>query len=319
MIIVGDINATGHPRDHCDYVHPYLRWAEEVTPTVASMLIHKHIAEASDAAIPDFIRDFYSNPSRRWLYHLLHSHAFIDVFRQLHPDRDFAFTCWNTKIAARGTNYGTRIDGIWVVGTLFVSPPAPSLEDNNRLQIISECDILPAVMGSDHCPTYCILDDSSLVPLLLASSSACKASSKAKRSVGGGEPLRQTRLSSFFSVKEPTTRKTSVQGGVEPSPEPAQVQAESPMSLSATDRVAEKRIKKSDASESGKIDASSPLCRGHDEPCKRMRVNKAGPNRGRYFWACARPVMGQDEPILLKGMGSNAVTQYKCDFFAWDG
>lgn len=304
LIIVGDINTTGHPRDHCDYVHPYLRWAEEVTHAAASELIHRHLAEAGRVAIPDPIRDFYSNPSRRWLYRLLHSHAFVDVFRRLHPDRDFAFTCWNTKIAARGTNYGTRIDGIWVVGSLFVSSSAS--EDNGRLQIVSGCDILPAVMGSDHCPVYCILDDSLLMPLLCASASVGMTGNKAKRKAGGSESLRQTRLSSFFGVKEPAEGKACLQRDADHSSQPAQANAESPLSpLPAP----EKRARKADV---------SPLCRGHDEPCKRMRVNKAGPNRGRYFWACARPVMGQDEPLLLKYVGKSAVTQYKCDFFAWD-
>lgn len=31
-----------------------------------------------------------------------------------------------------------------------------------------------------------------------------------------------------------------------------------------------------------------PKC-NHGEPAEKKRVNKAGPNQGRYFWRCARP------------------------------
>ena len=39
---------------------------------------------------------------------------FVDTFRHLHPERKEAFTCWNTKMNCRTTNFGTRIDYILV-------------------------------------------------------------------------------------------------------------------------------------------------------------------------------------------------------------
>ena len=39
---------------------------------------------------------------------------FVDTFRDLHPERKEAFTCWNTKMNCRTTNFGTRIDYILV-------------------------------------------------------------------------------------------------------------------------------------------------------------------------------------------------------------
>ncbi|CAE7774621.1 NEIL3 [Symbiodinium sp. CCMP2592] len=42
-----------------------------------------------------------------------------------------------------------------------------------------------------------------------------------------------------------------------------------------------------------------PLCPGHGEPCREVEVKKEGPNKGRHFFACARP------------------REQQCDFFAW--
>ena len=50
---------------------------------------------------------------------------------------------------------------------------------------------------------------------------------------------------------------------------------------------------------------SAPLCRGHREPCRLMTVKKAGPNKDRQFWKCARPG------------GSKGDKLANCDFFQW--
>ena len=61
---------------------------------------------------------------------------FIDAFRHLHPDRKEAFTCWNTKLNCRSTNYGTRIDYVFV--------------DRALSEFLSECDIHPGVQFNRH-------------------------------------------------------------------------------------------------------------------------------------------------------------------------
>ena len=40
--------------------------------------------------------------------------VFVDSFRHLHFERKEAFTCWNTKMNCRATNFGTRIDYILI-------------------------------------------------------------------------------------------------------------------------------------------------------------------------------------------------------------
>ncbi|XP_050027464.1 DNA-(apurinic or apyrimidinic site) endonuclease 2-like [Dermacentor andersoni] len=121
VVIMGDLNTSHCKIDHCD---------------------------------PSEDEEFYSNPGRQWLNELLLTRegpggpeaikgepekpCFHDTFRALHPTTEKAFTCWNTRLGARQTNYGTRIDYILCSSAL--------------LPFVSSSEILPEVLGSDHCP-----------------------------------------------------------------------------------------------------------------------------------------------------------------------
>ncbi|KAG6883661.1 hypothetical protein C0993_004870 [Termitomyces sp. T159_Od127] len=69
----------------------------------------------------------------------------VDVTRRFWPDRKGMYTCWNTKISARESNYGTRIDYVMVTRGL--------------LPWVKAADIQPHIKGSDHCPVYVDLHD----------------------------------------------------------------------------------------------------------------------------------------------------------------
>ncbi|XP_068608408.1 DNA-(apurinic or apyrimidinic site) endonuclease 2 [Brachionichthys hirsutus] len=133
VIVLGDINTSHRPLDHCD---------------------------PSD---PD---DFDENPGRKWLNGFLlgvgqeeetneeetdkesdemvpsHTGKFVDAFRYFHPSRANAFTCWSTLTGARQTNYGTRIDYIFADCQLV------------HEEQLTAADIMPEVGGSDHCPVW---------------------------------------------------------------------------------------------------------------------------------------------------------------------
>ncbi|KAI9258264.1 Endonuclease/exonuclease/phosphatase [Sporodiniella umbellata] len=84
-------------------------------------------------------QDFKDPPNRRWLDQLLApAGPLIDSTRLHHPHRKGMFTCWNPKTNARPANVGSRIDYI-LLSSRLVSTAA---------------DILPHLMGSDHCPVY---------------------------------------------------------------------------------------------------------------------------------------------------------------------
>ncbi|KAI9464466.1 Endonuclease/exonuclease/phosphatase [Lactarius psammicola] len=111
VVVVGDLNVCAAPIDHCD------------------------------GHLPSNASTFWDHPARVWMRDWLTPHGpLVDVLRLFWPDRKGMYTCWNTKISARETNYGTRIDYVLVT---------PGL-----LPWIKASDIQPSIKGSDHCPVF---------------------------------------------------------------------------------------------------------------------------------------------------------------------
>jgi exodeoxyribonuclease-3 len=76
-------------------------------------------------------------PERAWLDSVIKA-GFVDIFRHLHPGRAGAYTWWSNMPGVRARNIGWRID------YFFITP--------ELLPRVKSAEILPAVMGSDHCP-----------------------------------------------------------------------------------------------------------------------------------------------------------------------
>ena len=74
---------------------------------------------------------------REWMDKLF-SQGWIDIYRQLHPDKKGAYTWWSHRAGVRERNIGWRID-------YFIISP-------ELLKKVKRAEILPDVMGSDHCP-----------------------------------------------------------------------------------------------------------------------------------------------------------------------
>ena len=60
-----------------------------------------------------------------------------------------------------------------------------------------------------------------------------------------------------------------------------------------------------------------PLCTVHQEPSKEFRVNKPGPNKGKAFYLCARPVGPGYDKGRHERLREEVDHQYKCNFFMW--
>ncbi|KAF8488880.1 Endonuclease/exonuclease/phosphatase [Russula emetica] len=121
------------------------------------------------------LQEHVRHPARAWIRDWLEPRGpLIDVLKRFWPDRKGMFTCtchistccdssgtykyhgmvplvrfihsgWNTKVSARETNYGTRIDYVLVT---------PGL-----MPWIKAADIQPSIKGSDHCPIFVDLHD----------------------------------------------------------------------------------------------------------------------------------------------------------------
>uniref|UniRef100_A0A8C8RN91 DNA-(apurinic or apyrimidinic site) endonuclease n=1 Tax=Pelusios castaneus TaxID=367368 RepID=A0A8C8RN91_9SAUR len=113
VVILGDINTSHRPIDHCEPGDP---------------------------------KTFGEHPGRRWLDGFLCAPdgqpgqgLFMDTFRLLHPRQPYAFTCWRTDTGARLTNHGTRLDYVLADRALALGE-------------LQDARVLPEVPGSDHCP-----------------------------------------------------------------------------------------------------------------------------------------------------------------------
>ncbi|KAG0277373.1 Class II abasic (AP) endonuclease [Linnemannia exigua] len=112
VIVMGDMNVIPTELDHCDPE----KWKKECGES-----------------------DFGNTEPRIWFNAFLAPKGpLTDLYRVFHKDERGAFTCWNTKINARPSNYGTRLDYILVT--------------ENLLPWFKSCDRQPQVVGSDHCP-----------------------------------------------------------------------------------------------------------------------------------------------------------------------
>lgn len=141
VIVLGDINSCAAVIDHCE----------------GNIMVARGKAAGLEGE-----EGFWEREYRRWLRDWLQKEdgsggPLVDVVRRFWPDRKGMYTCesllllsllsterpllgWNTKISARETNYGTRIDYILVT---------PGL-----LPWIKAADVQQDIKGSDHCPVF---------------------------------------------------------------------------------------------------------------------------------------------------------------------
>lgn len=60
-----------------------------------------------------------------------------------------------------------------------------------------------------------------------------------------------------------------------------------------------------------------PRCAIHNEPAKELTVNKPGPNKGKNFFICSRPVGPGYDRGRSERLREEVDPQWRCDFFKW--
>lgn len=288
---------------------------------------------------------------RSWFYRLLHEgllakkYGLRDVFRQqLHPKTFNMYTCWSTLMSARGTNHGTRLDGILVAGPLFAihghaNESGKSAADGDRdcdqsVDPIEACDIMPEVMGSDHCPVF--------IDLFLGKGPTFAQPVLPRNLI---THHRQRKLSEFFpapkeKILPERTTVTPTDPGKEdassPLADPAAKRSRKGLTVRVTDFFPPKPAETTDTTAvDAKVSVNyniacpiigapeeseaspgnwrdlfhkprpAPLCKGHGEPCKLNTVSKRGLNQGRKFYSCPRGAGPKEDP------------HSRCNHFEW--
>jgi len=285
VIIVGDMNVSHKQIDHCE---------------------------------PDDLVVFQAHPSRKWLDNFLldsninekelildkssKTNLFIDSFRFLHPKRKQAFTCWNTSVRARETNYGTRIDYIFI--------------DLHLSSILYTADIMSDFYGSDHCPIF-----STFRCKMISSKSLPSSCTKYFSNFSGKQQTLQhfvCKENNFFTANCLQQKKQTNVNRQKKLTDFYRNEFQLTNSNSAKSYPQKRSSKLLDLVEVKKPATSCnvdkwkslftpqnlPMC-NHNEPTVIRRVKKSGKNFGKAFYACARPV------------GHSTNKEANCNFFQW--
>ncbi|GAA5899457.1 DNA-(apurinic or apyrimidinic site) lyase APN2 [Sporobolomyces salmoneus] len=211
-------------------------------------------AEPSQRAQNQGLEQFTDHPPRKWLKEFTGPDGpMVDTTRAQFPDRKGMFTCWNTKIDARPSNYGTRLDYILVTRGL--------------LPWIKSADIQRDIVGSDHCPVFLDFHDSIKVPG--RGTVYLKNELNPQRKPGDAIPEppafackfydeysgKQKTLASFFGRGAmPKAPASSTSNGASPSPQPVASTSKLPPSSSvpppsSSKEPATEKVKKSQSQE----------------------------------------------------------------------
>ncbi|CCE88813.1 Piso0_001598 [Millerozyma farinosa CBS 7064] len=160
VVVLGDINVCVDLIDHADELNARVKNNLVTNPILLGSPNSGNLFERANVEECNKFKS--STPARK----LLNSYVVqSENFKDLSTGRNFLFdstrikqerrmnmfTVWNTLTNARQSNYGSRIDLIL----------ASSEEMCNN---ISRANILPNIMGSDHCPVFTDFDSTSIAP-----------------------------------------------------------------------------------------------------------------------------------------------------------
>ncbi|KAJ3575764.1 hypothetical protein NP233_g885 [Leucocoprinus birnbaumii] len=218
VIVLGDINACAAVIDHCE----------------GNIMVARGKAAGMEGE-----DGFWEKDYRKWLRDWLQAEdgsggLLVDIVRRFWPDRKGMYTCWNTKISARETNYGTRIDYILIT---------PGL-----VPWIKAADVQQDIKGSDHCPVHVDFHDEINLPngqlVKLQDVLGAKANTEGKK-----EPPRlaskfweehsgkQTSLRSFFGKSSKPTEQAVIVSAASQAPNGSSSQRDPSQALSQSKNI----------------------------------------------------------------------------------
>lgn len=294
VVLMGDLNIC---RDLCDHAESLEREEIVTNDEMGGLSLersHKNLCEMFVLS-PD-------SPHRRMLNQMLgdsiiptiaQNGILIDTTRLIQSRRRLKmYTVWNTLKNTRPVNYGSRIDFI--------------LAGLSMKGLVEAADILPQVMGSDHCPVFA---DLNLLSLKNNHKDTVvklpRFEARHKYGLTHGniiDMFGKNQVSNFPTAKSRVTKK---QGGtrgkfnVTSSSLPDSVRIEKIESHQNVFSKAPDSMKQS----VNRILGEPPICK-HGLPAI-LRTSKTAANPGKRFWICKQP------------HGSSGDESSSCGFFQW--
>lgn len=286
VVLMGDLNVC---RDLIDHAESLEKASVPITNIMGGLEIEEKFK--------NICRDFIINPDvphRRLFNQMLNDSMFsemaqegilIDTTRLKQTRKRLKmYTVWNTFKNSRPSNYGSRID--------FV------LTSTRMGEQVKSANILPQIMGSDHCPVYAdIIYDSSDVQEKDFDIRIPKFEARYKYSLMHGNILDMFQKTKSLPSQGKVVKKSLPQ----PPKEIGKLLEENESGNTAATR-----------SNNGGKEKITQLknCFGEPPSCKHgketiLRTSKTHTNPGKRFWVCKYP------------KGSSGDESSSCGFFQW--
>lgn len=214
----------------------------------------------------------------------------IDTTRKVQGrDRLKMYTVWNTLKNTRPSNFGSRIDFILVSKDL----------GNN----IEKADILPDIIGSDHCPVFC---DINLNNLTLTSNISVEEKIP-KFEARYRYNMTNRNIFDMFAKK---SGKSSSSIGNKLKSEPIKDKVSKPIHKRSAEAITDKMGTTPNQTPKDKIAlffqgsfGPPPLCKHKQHAI--LKTSKTSNNPGKKFWTCSKPRGHQNDE------------NSSCGFFEW--
>lgn len=335
VIIMGDINVALDLIDHADTIN------EKVKKRFIKPLPERYLGDDFEKInYQECINFKTSTPARE----LLNSYTIptlkestsphfeyqflYDTTRYIQDRRMGMYTVWNTLTGARQSNYGSRID--------FILTSSQAL-----LKTISNADIWPFIMGSDHCPVFTDFESNGNTDVTKIHTNKLKLEARLFYKLVKHRDISQMFSMSGSKNKNPENGKEDIQ---EPKKRKVQYVSRkgnltlsknqqtsignfffkdnsksSSESVSENDLIADTKSTTpgefmkptSIISLSNLIHGQAPKCY-HDEVCQLKTSLQNSKTRGKKFWCCPRT------RVVSAGDGDNSkVSEYQCSYFKW--
>ncbi|KAI9329942.1 Endonuclease/exonuclease/phosphatase [Zopfochytrium polystomum] len=316
VVIAGDFNICHRPIDHCD---PETTSATTKSTRSATPRDENGWTYFSDTANPT-----PPTPPRP-------SRSSLTPSATSSPPRRGAFTCWNNLINGRASNFGTRID--LVVVSARLAPWLAAADIDPLADVVRGCGEPPRLCAkyweeftgrqaslkkwltsgsstSAGAPSTGSDDGDSVAGGLSQSQSSVSSSSQqSSTSTASAQPKAAAVRRTWETPQKPSCRRQEVEKRTRPPERSKRPLAsffapKTPAAAASnrdSDAAVEEQFAMAEASrESAKAawkslmaPPSVPHCY-HNEPAKEYQVNNSGPNHGRRFYLCARPVGPSD-------------------------
>ncbi|PRT55745.1 DNA-(apurinic or apyrimidinic site) lyase 2 [Wickerhamiella sorbophila] len=240
----------------------------------------------------------WTNSLPRKIINELIDSGLVDTTRERYKDQRGIYTHWNQMLNSRPSNFGNRLDYILV---------------SSSIECV-DADIIPELLGSDHCPVYAdlVLSNRKVWEIPALADKTLRRFKTADlnahfKSLSDTPPARTPETAPLVQEPAKSPKKRVAQHTITAlfgHPPPKAKRDDRNAKVVVREASIEKVQPASQDQWKSIFTRKVPKCL-HNQDCKLLVSKKPGRNKGRAFWVCQRPYGEPDNP------------EARCNFFKW--